>query len=128
MTNDLNTYKEPLEEKAKLGFRGYPIATIAFYGPDDLTATKIAVGIILGKDQEPAHLQRWHSIKDIRRDTEVWREISEFVTLHKARSVAMPTEIMGCPHEEGIDYPLGGYCPKCPFWKDRIRWIDEVAE
>ncbi len=35
-----------LAKKAKRGFRGYPAATLALYGPDDATATKIAVGII----------------------------------------------------------------------------------
>jgi hypothetical protein len=27
-----------------------------------------------------------------------------------------PNRIIGCPHEEGIDYPLGRTCPQCPFW------------
>ena len=43
-----------LEKRAKQGFRGYPIATIAFYG------------------------------------------------------------IIGCPHEEGTDYPEGKSCPSAP--------------
>jgi len=35
-----------LAKKAKRGFRGYPVATVALFGPDDVTATKIAVGIV----------------------------------------------------------------------------------
>ncbi|HEY2587148.1 MAG TPA: hypothetical protein VGI81_15480 [Tepidisphaeraceae bacterium] len=27
-----------------------------------------------------------------------------------------PTASSGCPHEEGIDFPLGQECPFCPFW------------
>jgi len=27
----------------------------------------------------------------------------------------------GLPHEEGIDYPDGSSCPKCPYWAGRDR-------
>ena len=27
--------------------------------------------------------------------------------------------VVGCPHEEGIDFPLGGDCPLCPFWNGK---------
>ena len=39
-----------LGKKAKKGFRGYPVATIAFYGPDSTTATKVAVAIVPAAD------------------------------------------------------------------------------
>src|SRR5919112_827276 len=39
-----------LGKKAKKGFRGYPVATIAFYGPDNRTATKVAVAIAAEQD------------------------------------------------------------------------------
>ena len=34
----------------------------------------------------------------------------------------MTDRLIGCPHEEGIDYPMGRTCPRCPFWAniDRI--------
>jgi len=57
-----------LEKRAKQGFRGYPIATIAFYG------------------------------------------------------------IIGCPHEEGTDYPEGKSCPQCPFWAGRDRFTQERTQ
>jgi hypothetical protein len=41
---------KPLLKKAKHGSRGYPLATVMFYGPDDQTATKVAVGIIWLRD------------------------------------------------------------------------------
>jgi len=31
----------------------------------------------------------------------------------------MTNGVIGCPHEEGIDYPLGEDCPFCPFWKGK---------
>ena len=33
----------------------------------------------------------------------------------------MMEEIFGCPHEEGIDYPVGEECPECPYWANRPR-------
>ncbi len=38
-----------------------------------------------------------------------------------AKSVVMTDRIIGCPHEEGIDYE-GPTCPDCPFWAGRDRW------
>ena len=35
----------PLKKKARRGFRCYPVATVAYYGPDDQRASKVAVGI-----------------------------------------------------------------------------------
>jgi hypothetical protein len=33
--------------------------------------------------------------------------------------------IIGCPHEEGIDYPIGRACPECPFWAGIDRYTHE---
>jgi hypothetical protein len=35
-----------LKKKAKRGIQGYPVGTIAYYGPDNRRASKAAVGII----------------------------------------------------------------------------------
>jgi len=35
-----------LRKKARKGLRGWPIATIAFYGPNLSQATKVTVGIV----------------------------------------------------------------------------------
>src|SRR6516162_4849664 len=35
--------RKRLSKRAKRGFRGYPLATVALYGPDDRTATKLAI-------------------------------------------------------------------------------------
>ena len=42
----LHGRKSALRKKANRGFRGYPVATMAFYGPDDEVASKVAVGIL----------------------------------------------------------------------------------
>lgn len=120
-------YTKALRKKADRGFRGHPVATVAYYGPDDVIATKVTISIILGEDEEPAVLERWFSEKiDLRKDHEVSKRILEFIDAHGARSVAMMNRIIGCPHEEGVDYPEGTTCPRCPFWANRNRWTGEV--
>jgi hypothetical protein len=99
--------------------RQFPVATIAFYGPDDKTPTKIAVGIVEKEgDEEPVALQRWAG-PNVTDDPRVRAEIMAFVQEHEVKSVVMTDGVIGCPHEEGIDYPLGEDCPFCPFWKGK---------
>ena len=37
--------RKRLTKKAKKGFRGFPVATVAFYGPDDRRASKPTLSI-----------------------------------------------------------------------------------
>jgi tetratricopeptide (TPR) repeat protein len=122
MSLKLNFYKTALRKKARKGFVGYPAATIIFYGPDDRRATKIAVGIKRDEDADP-EMMRWNSSDlDIRRDPSVMEQIVRLIQREHVKSVA-PEQILGCPHEEGIDYPSEETCPHCPFWAGRPRPI-----
>jgi hypothetical protein len=119
----------PLTKKARRGFRGYPIATIALYGPDDTRASKAAVGIINSEGAEPTVLERWFAESgDIRAEPAIGNEIVQFVQDHGAKSIVMADRIIGCPHEEGIDYPDGEACPQCPFWSNRDRWTGDPLQ
>lgn len=116
-----------LAKRAKRGFRGYPVATVAFYGPTAERASKVAVGIVEREGKEPEILETWHSEEgDVRTDDEISYEIVQFIRAHKALSVAMVDRIIGCPHEEGVDYPEGEVCPECPYWRGRDRWSGET--
>jgi hypothetical protein len=120
--------REPtrLEKKAKRGDRGYPLATVAFYGPDASRASKVVVGIVPAEDAEVTELQRWTSdITDVRFDRALHDEILRFIQAHEAKTVVMSPGIIGCPHEEGTDYPDDEFCPRCPYWADRDRWTGE---
>lgn len=118
--------KSPWRKKARRGFRGYPVATVAFYGPTDKVATKVAVGIVVDEGEEPAFLERWFSDdEEIRKDPEVENQIAEFIASHDVRSVVMADAILGCPHEEGVDYAEGKSCPRCPFWAGRDRFTGD---
>ena len=95
----------------------FPIGTIALYGPDDKTTTKIVAAAIMKEGAEPI-LERWvgTNIKD---DPKVRREIEEFLKKHGVSSVVATENNMGCPHEEGEDFPHGEDCPFCPWWKGK---------
>ena len=110
-----------LDKKRKLGFRGYPVGTIAFYGPDAERASKAAVAVIVAPDTEPVALRRWFADSGDVRNDKTFKEIALFLRDNEVHSVAMTKEMMGCPHEEGIDYPEGEACPVCPFWAGRPR-------
>jgi len=121
----LERARKRLGKRVKKGFRGYPVATVALYGPDDTVATKVTVGIVPAENAEVTDLRRWFSEgSDIRNDVDVAEEVLAFITEAEAKSVVMTDRIIGCPHEEGVDYE-GSTCPHCPFWAGRDRWTGE---
>jgi hypothetical protein len=128
LTKPKRRSRSPLEKKARRGFRGYPVATVAFYGPDDQRASKVVVGIVPAEDREAEQLQRWFAEEgDVRQDATIGEEILAFIRDHGAKTVVTADRIIGCPHEEGTDYPEGQVCPRCPFWAHRDRWSGEVV-
>src|SRR5712671_3767774 len=94
-----------LRKKAKRGMRGWPVATIAFYGPNLNQATKVAVGIVPSEKAEVKAMRDWKVDRgDVRTDPGIAREILEFIQEQGALSVVMTGGVIGCPHQEGIDY------------------------
>jgi hypothetical protein len=90
-----------LQKKARKGMRGWPLATIAFYGPNLSQATKVAVGIIPSENADVSQIRDWKvEYGDVRNDPTIAREILEFIQEHGAISVAMSDGIMGCPHRK----------------------------
>jgi hypothetical protein len=114
-----------LRKKAKKGMRGWPAATIAFYGPNLSQATKVAVGIVPSETAQPLEVRSWKVDKgDVRNDSGVAEEILEFIESHGVLSVIMTDSIIGCPHQEGVDYE-GEWCPVCEFWRGRDRFTGQ---
>ena len=121
--------RKRLEKRAKKGFRGYPIGSLAFYGPDDRVATKMVASIVHGEREEDiGEMRKWFTIDhDVRNDEIFAGEVWRFFSAHGVRSIVMPDRIIGCPHEEGLDYD-GPICPQCPFWANRDRWTGEIIQ
>ncbi len=95
----------------------FPIGTIAYYGSDDKITTKIVAGVIKEEGAE-AIIKRWVAT-DVTTNPKVQKEIARFFKKYGVQRVGMSEGNMGCPHEEGEDFPLGGDCPFCPFWKGK---------
>ena len=101
------------------------MATVAFYGPDSRQGQQAHRCIVLAENQEVVELKRWFAEPgDVREDVRVAEEVLAFMDQFGVRSAAMVDRIIGCPHEEGIDYH-GSTCPLCPFWAGRDRWSGE---
>jgi hypothetical protein len=115
-------------KRATRGFKGYPAASVAWYGPNADKASKVVVGILYGESQEPEHIRKWtHASRDVRRDSKINSEIDAFIEEHSVASIALARRIVGCPHESEIDYE-GDYCddPGCSYWVGRERWTGKL--
>ena len=116
-----------LRKKARKSMRGWPVATIAFYGPNLSQATKVAVGIVPFENEDVVAMRDWKvDHGDVRADSGIAQEILEFIEKHGALSVVMTDGIIGCPHQEGIDYE-GEWCPVCDFWHGRDRFTGQMV-
>jgi len=79
-----------LRKKSKRGTRGWPGATIAFYGPDASRATKVVVSIIPTEGLEPSemhdrqivHGDAWQEPRDCSGDVGVYEEPRREVGRH----------------------------------------------
>jgi Protein of unknown function (DUF1186)/SEC-C motif len=105
----------------------YPLATIAAYGPDNRRATKLVVGIRRRPGQKDTNpIRAWSTdAGDARDDPAIAAELAEWLRSQRIRDTFSYDRIIGCPHEEGIDYPLGRSCPQCPFWASIDRFTHE---
>ncbi|MCE9606764.1 MAG: SEC-C domain-containing protein [Planctomycetia bacterium] len=92
----------------------YPLATVAYYGPDDRVTTKIVVGVFPRVGAE-AILERWVGT-NVTNNPKVKRQIKDFLDKRHVKNVVTSDGNLGCPHEEGQDFPQGEDCPFCPFW------------
>ncbi|CAM2832316.1 hypothetical protein [Pseudoalteromonas distincta] len=119
--------KKLLIKKTRKGNKGYPIATIAFYGPKRDLASKAVCAIIMHEGAAAEPMKKWFASTDLRKSELVMSEILNFIDANEAKSVSMIQEVIGCPHEEGIDYPVGCYCPECNYWKGRDRFSAEMV-
>ena len=104
----------------------FPLATVAYYGPTASLATKLVASVISRHDADPSAVRKWTTAAvDARTDPVIAQELSAFLHDHGVRQTVMHDRLIGCPHEEGIDYPMGRTCPQCPFWAAIDRFSHE---
>jgi hypothetical protein len=93
--------------------RGWPVARIAFYGPNLSQATKVlCLNRTVREGGGSADTQPEVDHGDIRGDAGVARVILEFIEKHRVLAVAVTDGIIGCAHQQGINYE-GEWCPAC---------------
>ncbi len=125
----LKRARDRYRKRLKRGARGFPVATIAYDGPNDRVATKVVVSCASEPDGEPDEMERWSSEGgDLREDPTSIDRIVQLLDAWQPKSVVSPDRIIGCPHEEGIDYPEGEACPQCPFWENIDRWTGKPKQ
>ena len=123
MTISSTWFLDRLKKRASKGARGYPVATVAFYGPTDKVASKVVVGITPAEGSDVEILERWYSPdQDARKNPQILKIVLHFLEAHGVKSVVLPDRLLGCPHEEGKDYPEGEPCPQCAYWRNRDRF------
>jgi hypothetical protein len=119
-------FMKRLSKKGRRGMRGWPVATVAFYGPNLSQATKVAVGIVPAENAGVSGMRDWRSeTGDVRESPAIMEQVLEFIAEHGVLSVAMTDGIIGCPHQEGVDYE-GEWCPVCDFWRGRDRFTGKM--
>ena len=62
---------------------------------------------------------------DVRNDPVIAAELADWLRSQGIKDTLSYDRIIGCPHEEGIDYPIGRTCPQCPFWASIDRFTHE---
>ena len=105
------------EEEDEVAESQFPIGTIVYYGPDDKLTTKIVAGVV-NEEETEAIIERWVAT-DVTTNPKVQKEIERFFRKHGVTRVGISDGNVGCPHEEGKDFPVGGDCPFCPWWKGK---------
>jgi len=92
----------------------YPIGTLAYYGPNNQICTRIIASVVNAPNAKPQF--RYWQEPDVCTSPQVAAEIGEFFKLNSIQDVVMTEGVIGCPHDEGIDYPEDGICPDCLYW------------
>jgi hypothetical protein len=85
------------------------------------------VGILRRAGQkDPNPMRSWSTdAADVRNDPVIAAELADWLRSQGIKDTVSYDRIIGCPHEEGLDYPLGRTCPRCPFWAAIDRFTHE---
>jgi hypothetical protein len=105
----------------------FPVAAVAAYGPDNTRATKLVVSILKRAQDRSSRLIRTWTVDDgdVRTDETIQSAAATFIAAGRVKRTTVSDGIVGCPHEEGVDYPMGRACPLCPFWANIDRCTHE---
>ena len=101
------------------------IATISEYGPNNQFCSKIVAAVV--NNDDIVAMKKWYGDgQDLRYDPVVAEEIKRFFSGYAPARIVTTGKVIGCPHEEGIDYPEHEKCPECKYWWNRDRFTNEL--
>jgi hypothetical protein len=97
------------------------------YGPDTARATKLVAALFTRPSRRDADAMESWTLEagDVRNDPVVAAHLAAWLKSHGVKDTITTDRIIGCPHQEGIDYPMGRACPQCPLWADIDRFTHE---
>ena len=93
-------------------------------------ATKVVLSIIPNEHAEPSEMHDWQiEHGDVRKNPQIAVEMLAFMEAHGVKSTVMTDGLLGCPHQEGIEYE-GQWCPDpaCRFWHGRDRFTHKLMQ
>jgi hypothetical protein len=80
--------KKLLSKRVRKGNKGYPVATVAFYGPDNLRASKVVCAIIKSDGADADPIKKWFTTSDARKAENILGDILIFVKENSAHFYA----------------------------------------
>jgi len=95
-----------------------PVGILTSYGPDAETITKIIVSVYPDTARPATARKKWFG-PALDSDAQADGEIRQWLRSQRVRTLVVRPGPSHCPHEEGVDFPRGGDCPHCPYWKGK---------
>ncbi|MFT5721224.1 MAG: hypothetical protein ACI9W6_001537 [Motiliproteus sp.] len=92
---NLDKSKKLIAKKAKRGFQGYPLISIAYYGPHDQLATQVVLSFVAEEDA-PAQLEKFSTQTDAREDATVQSTIVKIIERSGAKTLRLEPLVQEC--------------------------------
>jgi hypothetical protein len=96
-----------------------PVGVLAFYGPSPEKCTKAVATVV---DLKKALIVAVFDGPDVQRNQALLNKVFAFFKEHDVAQAVVFEELLGCEHEEGVDFEEGETCPLCPDWKPSVDW------
>lgn len=85
---NLEKSKKRISKKVKMGFQGYPIIGITYFGPDESAPTEVSLEFVLEEGSEP-QIEKFAVNSDIREDATIQSAIVKMIERSNAQTVTL---------------------------------------
>jgi hypothetical protein len=84
---NLDKAKKRIAKQIKKGFDGYPVVTLAYFGPTAELATEVVISFVLAAGEAPQE-QRFVSKQDVREDETIQSVLIKIIDRAEAKTVS----------------------------------------